>query len=622
VLATGGLLAIFIVVGLGAFPVGALRGMAERKLSDEFGAPVTIGGLSRAEFFTFSPEIIVRDVRIGQPRWAGTGDFLRIGSTSARVPIFSLLAGSPDVQTLRIADLDAALVRDAQGRSNWAGRTERTPPAADRPFRLERLLVERGRFSLRDAKRRLELRGTLAAGPSSGLKIEASGTFDGAPARLTASGSPLAASDASAAWPFTARLAAGAFDLDARGTMADALNMQSMKLKMRARGSTLKQLDYIIEAGLFGTQDIDLSGDVRRDGSDWHVDRLDGTIGRSRLHAKATVLKRGGRTKIDATVEAPQFDFDDLADDAGLALARAKEARIGKRVIPDTRINLSRMGPTDGTIRFSAARLLIKGGSAFRSLKGDLVLDRRLLRVENMVAGLDAGRLTGRVEIDSRGNTPILAADLRLTGSSLATMIGQPDMIRGPLQGVVRISGQGDTVREAFASGSGKIAFSASSGAVNRAAAFILGQDLGGAIGQKLGDEDAMTPLRCAILVFTVKGGVLTPAPLTIDTEVSRGTGRGRIDLDGETIALTLAGAAREKAALKLVDPIRVTGTLSSPAIALEPPGTSKKQSGGVFGMVTRSIGSALGLRKDRKSAAPPPAAAANCPALVEAALR
>jgi len=403
--------------------------------------------------------------------------------------------------------------------------------------------------------------------------------------------------------------------------MAGALNARSMTIRMHAKGNTLKQLDYIIEAGLFGTQDIDLSGDVRRDGSDWYIDRLAGTIGRSRLHAKATVLKRDGRTKIDATVQAPQFDFDDLADDAGLALARAKEARIGPRVIPDTRINLGKMGPTDGIVRFSAKQLLIKGGSAFRSLKGDLVLDHRVLKVENVIAGLDSGRLTGWVKVDSRGKTPILSTDLRIAGSSLDTMIGQSDMIRGPLQGVVRITGRGDTIREAFVAGSGKIAFTASSGAVNRAAAFVLGQDLGGAIGQKLGDEDAMAPLRCAILAFQVKGGTLTPAPLTIDTEVSRGSGRGHINLDGETIALTMFGAAREKAALKLVDPLRVTGTLSNPSIAFQPPGKSKKQSGGVFGMVTRSVGSALGLRKDQKPNTPVPSTVADCPSLIKAAL-
>jgi hypothetical protein len=109
--------------------------------------------------------------------------------------------------------------------------------------------------------------------------------------------------------------------------------------------------------------------------------RRGSSVGRSAIRAKATVLKRDGRTKIDATIDAPQLDFDDLADDAGLAAARAKEARIGPRILPDTRINLEKMGPTDGTIRVSIASLLVKGGSVFKSLSGTLKLDHRVLRL-------------------------------------------------------------------------------------------------------------------------------------------------------------------------------------------------------------------------------------------------
>lgn len=597
-----------------------LRGVAERKLSAEFGAPVIIGSLARREWISFSPEIVVADVRIGQPAWAGGGGFLKVSRASARVPILSLLTGRPTVKSLHISGIDLALVRDKQGRSNWGGRGGVKRGDRSRSPGPQHLRIEAGRYSLRDAKRRLSLVGVFSADEARGLSVTGNGQFDGSPARLVASGGLVAGGKAAADWPFNAHLAAGAFDLRARGTMAGALNARDLKMRIEARGSSLRQLDLIIEAGLFGTQEIDLRGDVRHLGEDWFIDRLDGTIGRSTLHAKAAVRKRDGRTKIDARIKWPQLDFDDLADDAGLAAARAKAARIGKRVIPDTRINLSRMGPTDGIIRFSADKLLIAGGSAFRSLKGDLILDRRMLRAENVVAGLEAGYLRGWVRVDSRATVPLLTTELRATGTTLETLIGQPDMVRGPLNAIVRISGRGDTIRQAFASGEGKVAFVANSGAINRTAAFVLGQDLGGAIGQKLGDEDAMTPIRCAILAFNVKGGVLIPAPLVIDTEISRGSGSGRINLDGETIALTMNGAVRGKAALTLVDPLRIQGSLSQPLISFDRPG---RPQGGLLRTIGRSLGSALGLRKEEGgSGARVPAVKADCSGLARAALR
>jgi hypothetical protein len=376
-----------------------------------------------------------------------------------------------------------------------------------------------------------------------------------------------------------------------------------MTMRMAARGTSLKQLDYIIEAGLFGTQAIDLVGTVRRDGSDWFIDKLDGRIGRSTIAATAKILKRDGRTRIDASIDAPRLDFDDLADDAGLAAARAQEARIGPRIFPDTRINLAKMGPTDGVIRITIHQLLVKGGSVFKSLKGQLSLDHRILTLDKAVAQLGRGTMTGRVRVDSRGKIPLLTTELRVERASFDDFIGQPDMIRGPVRGLVRISGRGDTVRQAFASGNGKIAFVASGGAMNRAAAYVMAQDLGGAIGQKLGDDEAMTPIRCAILA------------------IARARGRGQINLDGERIALAMNGAGSEKPDLKLVDPVKVEGTLSQPTIDFAPPG--KKSGGGVFGAVTRSIGAALGLRKDPQRDAPlPKPGTVNCRALAAEALR
>ncbi|KTE85387.1 hypothetical protein ATE72_03845 [Sphingopyxis sp. HXXIV] len=617
----GGAFLIIGALGIGAFPVSVLHGTAERQLGEHFGAPVRIGALSRAEFFSFTPTLVVEDVSIAQPTWAGTGSLFKVRRASARTPILSLLLGDPAIRSLDIVGLEANLVRDANGKSNWEGSGDKRPDEADRELKLDALSIRDSRFSLLDAKRRLDIAGTLEAAADRSVTLRAEGRFDGVPARLIATGAPLGAAKGSASWPFSASLASPTFRLDAKGTMAGGLNMREMDIEMSTRGQTLKQLDYIIEAGLFGTQDIDFEGKVRRRGPDWFIDRLGGMIGRSTIHAKASVLKREGRTRIDATIDAPQFDFDDLADDAGLAAARVREARTGPRIIPETRINLSKIGPTDGIIRFNAPRLLIKGGSAFRSLKGDLVLEKRVLTLRNAVAGLDRGQMTGWVKVDSRGNAPLLSTELRVTGTSLDTLVGQPSMIRGPLEGLVRLQGRGDTIRAAFAGGNGKIAFVARGGAMNRAAAFILGQDLGGAIGQKLGDDDAMVPIRCAVLAFTVRQGLLTPAPLLIDTSISKGAARGRIDLDGETIALIFGGASKGDAALKLVDPIRIGGTLSSPSITLAPPGKPTGKSGGIIGAIGRSIGSALGLRKDHGKPPTPSAAPADCDALAGKAL-
>ena len=73
---------------------------------------------------------------------------------------------------------------------------------------------------------------------------------------------------------------------------------------------------------------------------------------------------------------------------------------------------------------------------------------------------------------------------------------------------------------------------------------------------------------------------------LLLDTAVSSGRGRGRINLDGETIALTITGAAKGDPFLKLVDPLSVGGTLSVPTIAIDGAAQKSGKPGG--GIVLR----------------------------------
>ncbi|OYX64292.1 MAG: hypothetical protein B7Y88_11430 [Sphingomonadales bacterium 32-64-17] len=621
--AAGGLVLLSLLV-LGAFPVSLLRQTAERKLSDTYGAPVAIGSLSRTSLFSFTPEISINDLQIRQPDWAGEGSMLVIDQAIAQVSIFSFLTGDAAPKSLHVTGLELNLVRDEEGTSNWQDRDATSDEADSQPWQLDSLVIEDSRFSLRDAKRRLDISGQIAADSDRGLAAEATGEFDGQPAELTFRGGRLGDDAAGLQWPFTAQMRSTDFELDIEGTMASVLNAREVDANIVARAPDLKKLDYLIEAGLFGTQEIALTGAVRRRGPDWFIDNLEGTIGRSWLQASGSVLKREGRTKIDADIHSTALDFDDLADDAGLAEARAMEARIGERVIPNTKIDLSNMGPTDGEIRFVVDRLLIDGGSQFRTLRGRLSLDHRVARIDELEVGLEKGRMSGWIEVDSRSNRPRLTTDLRVEGTSLQALIGQPETISGNLRGIIRIDGTGTTIREAFASSSGKIAFVASSGSVRRTAAFILGQDLGGAIGQQLRDGDAMVPLRCAILQFDVAKGIMRPSPLMIATQVSRGQGSGSIRLDGERIDLRIKGVSNEGAALELADPIRVGGSLSNPAISIDGSAAATDEGGGgVLRAIGRSIGSALGLRDDEDDGQPKPTVrAVNCRSMSAAALR
>ncbi|MDB5702870.1 MAG: AsmA family protein [Sphingomonadales bacterium] len=533
----------------------------------------------------------------------------------------ALIGGRFRPDSLHIDGLDVALVRNAAGRANWAPDKDKPSDIKSPRPNLSNLTITRSRYSLRDEKRGLILAGPVQVDRASGLQVSGEGSFLGTPAHMEARGGSVAGVDPSAPYPLSVTLASPALHLAAKAVMDGVLNTPHFTATVSAQAPTLKNLDRVIEAGLFGSQPIDLNGTVRHDDRDWYIDRIGGSMGRSHFAGHATVLKRDGRTKIDATVRASQFDFDDLSDTQGLRDAAALTARVGERVMPTTRINLSKIGKTDGVLRFSADRLLFKSPSVFRSLAGTVTLDNRRVTVTDFVARLAEGALTGNATIDHRSGAPKLTLDLRFSGATLQTIVGKPDDVSGTVRGRIMVSGTGDTVREAMSRANGRVAMVASAGEVKATVADVLGQDLGRAIGQQLHDRQARVPLRCLVASFRASNGVLIPAPLAIDTGVSVGQGAGRIVMDGETVALTLGGSSKNPSALKIVDPIHVSGTLSSPSISVAGLGGSDEPaSKGALRVLGRSIKSALGIgRREVPVAAP---AALNCAAMIGAALR
>ncbi len=583
---------------------------------------VIVGSISRSPRISFTPMITVSNVRIAQPAWVGSGDFVSVKAATFKVSLWQTMMGHFRPENATLDGVSVQLVRSADKRANWESVDKDRREDEPTPLRLENLTVTNSRVSLRDDRRGLHVAGSVSATQKEGLTFIGQGRFQGSPATLSIHGAAITGRDPASDYPFSARLRSGVLNMDAAGTMAGTLNTRKFSARIAARGDDLHALDKIIEAGLFRSQPINLTAQVRHADRDWFVDKLAGSIGRSRLTGNATILKRDGRTKIDGFVHAATLDFDDLASDEGIARAEAKRARIGPRILPETRINLSKIGKTDGKIRLVADQLLFKRPSVFRSLKGTISLDHRLLRLEDAVAWMQSGSLSGTVQVDHRAGRPKLSTDLTFSGATLSAILGQRGLVEAPVRGRIRLSGTGDTVREALSHADGKAAMVASNGSIRDSYAAVLGQDLGNAIGAQLKKGDAMVPLRCLVAHFRAANGVLTPTPLAIETGMSSGRGVGRIILDGETVALTVAGASANPSGLKIVDPIIIGGTLSVPTFSVA--GITNVQTPttkSILKVVGRSIGAALGLVKDKPVLPVVRPASLNCNAALQTAM-
>ncbi|WP_230635869.1 AsmA family protein [Sphingomonas sp. Leaf4] len=591
-------LLLLVLLVLAAFPWGVLRDRVSAKLAERFGADVSIGTIERVQPLSFSPTLIVRDLRIAQPSWAGPGDLVRLHRIDLRFRVLPLLRGKFDLTALAVDGGRVAMVRAKDGTKNWApDKRGKGGSASDITSLTVRDLV----IDYRDAVQNRQFAVTVTSNDQ-GFRASGTGAIDNRPVRVALTG-PVIRSDGD--WPFVARVDGPTITVDAKGVMAAPLNTKRMTVELTARADNLKTLDALIEAGLFGTQPVRLSAKVRHDDPTWTVERLSGTIGASRLSdARASVTKDGDTTKIDGRLRFASLAFADLETDEGRARAAAIEARIGSRVVPGTRINLAKLANLDGRLAVHVDRL--READAVRGLDATLAIADRRLTVAPLTIALSQGKIAGQVIVDQRGRrVPRATFDLTLSDSRISTFAGGAP-VDAPLRARLKLVGSGDTVRAAIGRADGTIGFAARDGTLPAKLASLLGADVARGVTT---DDDAQARLRCLALRLDVTNGIGRVDPLVIDTSRAQTRGSGRVNLVDETLALLLTGAPKQATLLRLDRPVMVTGRLQSPQVAI-PPGT--KSVGGVL----RMLGKAIGGRQD------PLASDANCGALIARAMR
>lgn len=578
------LLALGLII-LAMMPWGSFKSAIEHGLSDRFGRPVTIGSARRLDSFSLTPTIEIRDLRIPQAVWAGSGDLARIERTRIRFSAFQLLIGRFRPGMLDIDGAHLLLVRDAERRENWVKPGDDKPGGGEgSPLALKGLRIARSTILYRDAFQDRSFALRIGADPATGVTISGDGKVRGEPVTITAHG-PAIEGAAGKPWPFEARIDGAALTMKVKGLADTPLDFHHMTLDIAARADDLKFVDAMIEAGLFGTRPVTLSGHVRRDGTHWVVTAVKGMIGRSDIAGQVVVDKVDGRTKIKGSVASNALDFGDFVSREGAAQAQALQRQIGPRLVPDTRINLRRISHSDGVIDFSARRL-VGQGSALTSMRGTLSIDHQLLIVSPFTLQLTRGAITGSMRVDQHDGraVPLVTIDLALAGSDIPALAGGGGEVSGRVDGRAKLTGSGSTIREAVGASDGSVGLVARDGSLPAKVASELGFD---ALRSLFGEEDDRAGLRCVVLRLAVRKGVGTVDPLLIDTSASQSTGKGTISFPSEALALRLTGAPKRNALVRLPGAIDVRGTIREPQVAVTP-GTKS------FGNILKALGRAI----------------------------
>ncbi|WGM29820.1 AsmA family protein [Brevundimonas sp. NIBR11] len=582
------LLVLAVVVFLMLFDWNWLRGPIGRWASGKYDREIALQGDLDVNLFSWTPSVIVNDLKFGGPNWAREADTADVDRIEARFRLRKLFAGQIEMPLLAITRPNVVLISTEDGRQSWDLEPDKPDTGEGMKLPLiNQLIIQDGRVSLDAQDRDLTLEAAVqareaasASDGDTGFVLNGEGSINGSPLTLRIEGGAFVNIRRDRPYRFEATLAGSGSRLVAKGAITRPFDLGQFTSTLSLQGRNLNDLYLLTGLTLPNTPPYRLSGALTRDDAIWTFNDFSGRVGSSDL-AGDVRAEAGERLRVEAELTSQRLDIDDLAAILG-AETRTNAAGTDTTVVasgagpamllPDATLQVDRLRSMDGTLTYRAAS--VKANDLdIRRVNLGAVLQNGILDLDPVAFTFNRGELNGTARINVTRDTPYSAMDFRLAGYPLESIIpakGGVAPVTGRALGRARLEGPGSSIHRFAAASKGSISFVVPQGEMRAAFAELLGINASAGLLKLLSGDQSRSTIRCAVADFDVSNGVARAKTFVVDTDVVLAQGSGAINLGTETLDLKIDGESKKPRLLRLWTPIHVRGHLSAPSVGVE----------------------------------------------------
>lgn len=347
---------------------------------------------------------------------------------------------------------------------------------------------------------------------------------------------------------------------DEQGTVAGRFSLA---------GPSLAAVGEAVGVTLPTTAAFQMRGSLRWEGERTQVKVDQASIGNSRLSGDF-VHERGTRPPtLVGNLRGSRLALVDLGPAVGVPVQDGQaQAATPERVLPDRPFNLPSLRAMDANVRV-AIDVFDTGNAALQAmhdLRGRILLQGGVLKLEELSTRLAQGSVRGRLELDGRQpSQAVLVADLNVDDVRLEQWAkalqrpGREPLASGVLSGRIEVSGRGRSTAELLGTLGGRADLSMREGRVSHLGVELAGVDLMEGLVELLKGDDVL-PIPCAQVRLEAREGVLHPAPVIITTPDSTIWADGQISLKDETLDLRTRVAPKDFSLVTLRTPLQLRG--------------------------------------------------------------
>jgi uncharacterized protein involved in outer membrane biogenesis len=557
-----------------------LRGPIGRYASARAGREVRIEGNLKVDLFRWQPHVEIDGLYVANPAWVSQRP--QAALIKQAVVEFRLVPAIFGHWRLPLVELDAPdllLVRSEGGHTNWEAegdnRSAKGPSANWRIPPINRFLVRDGHLEVDDQVRKLKFLGTISSQEyaqsaqssalGSAFQLSGDGTLNGNKFTADVHGGPLINVDESKPYAFAADVKAGDTHAVLDGSILHPFQLDRFNADISFSGNNLSDLYYLTGLAMPRTPPYRISGALSREQALYRLQNLTGQLGNSDLHGDLSVDAGGDKPVLRGNLRSRVVDFTDLG-----AVIGGGKYNPGSGLLPDTVLHTERLGQMDADVVYAADAIKSRD-FPLRGLTTHIVLQNGVLELKPLSFAFSQGKLAGSLKIDARHDQPVTAVDARVTDIHMENFIKSAEKpVSGTVEARAQLTGTGNSVHKAASSASGMLTVAVPSGRIRHSLAEWMGVDVLSALSLSISGDTGDTGLRCALVHFSAKGGVLTSQQFVLDTDPVLVEGNGTVNMKDQTMDLRIQGKAKHFQFFRVWAPISITGHWDQPQLGVD----------------------------------------------------
>ncbi|MEO6823206.1 MAG: AsmA family protein [Nitrosospira sp.] len=534
---------------------------------------------------SLNPRISAEGISLANADWGTEQPMVGVNKIAFRISLLDLLKGDIVLPEISISQPTIALEKSEEGKRNWD--LKKTEKETELP-KIGRLNIDQGKLVYRDPKSEtdiiVEIFSDSAASDARAtpINVVAEGKISGLNfASRIRGGELISLTDKTRPYPIRGNAQIGTTHAAFDGTITGLEALAEMDMKLEIQGDDLSALYPIVGIAIFPSPPYHIAGRLLHQKTQWNFKEFTGEVGKSDLNGDVLFDTGGKRPMLRADVVSKVLDLEDLSGFMGArrgpkpedspAEKQEKKASIEAqrdRMLPDEEFKVDRLRAMDADVKFTGQTIRNKN-LPIEHLEAHLKIDDGLLTMDPVNFAVAGGNIITNVTVNARKEIPVAQTRVEFRKLQLSKLFPKIEIThssKGVIGGITQLKGEGKSVGALLATSDGRVGLIISGGEMSEM--LLAGLDLdGGELLKLLFTGDKTVPIRCAVVDFDVKKGLMKSDAFVIDTTETNVLGEGHIRLADETIKMTLSPQPKDFSILSLRTPIHISGTFKKPRI-------------------------------------------------------